>query len=284
MTRLRRALLFMPGDDRRKIEKGVAAAPDSVIIDLEDGVALNRKAEARAVIAMALAELDFGPVEKIVRINPIGSGLEADDLAAVLPARPEAIMLPKVESAEQVDWVHRQADLPLLLMIETAKGLINLKEIAAAPGVAAVCFGADDYTASVGGTRTRDRDSVNLLFARSAIAAHAAAFDLQAIDTPFVNLQDEAWLRDETHAIVALGYSGKLAIHPKQVAPILEAFRPTPEEVERARRLVQAHDEHQARGAGAFAFEGRMVDMPVIRAARNVLARAGERRGEAVGE
>ncbi len=275
MTHLRRALLFMPGDDRRKIEKGIAAAPDSVIMDLEDGVALNRKAEARAVIATALAELDFGPVEKVVRINPIGSGLEADDLAAVLPARPEAIMVPKVESAEQVDWVHRQTDLPLLLMIETAKGLINLKEIAAAPGVAALCFGADDYTASVGGTRTRDRDSVNLLYARSAVAAHAAAFDLQAIDTPFVNLQDEAWLRDETRAIVDLGYSGKLAIHPKQIAPILEAFRPASEEVERARRLVQAHGEHQARGAGAFAFEGRMVDMPVIRAARNVLARAG---------
>ncbi len=134
MTRLRRALLFMPGDDRRKIEKGIAAAPDSVIMDFEDGVALNRKAEARAVIAAALAELDFGPVEKVVRINPIGSKLEADDLAAVLPACPEAIMIPKVESAEQVDWVHRQTDLPLLLMIETAKGLINLKEIAAAPG------------------------------------------------------------------------------------------------------------------------------------------------------
>ncbi|MBI3242614.1 MAG: CoA ester lyase [Chloroflexi bacterium] len=275
MTRLRRALLFMPGDDRRKIEKGIAAQPDSVIMDLEDGVALNRKAEARVVIAAALTELDFGSVERVVRINPIGSGLEADDLTIALPARPEAIMLPKAESAEQIDWLHRQTDLPLLLMIETAKGLINLKEIAAVPGVAALCFGADDYTASVGGARTRDRDSANLLYARSAIAAYAAAFDLQAIDTPFVNLQNEAWLRDETRAIVELGYSGKLAIHPKQIAPILEAFCPSPEEVERARRLVQAHEEHQAKGAGAFAFEGRMVDMPVIRAAHNVLARAG---------
>jgi citrate lyase beta subunit len=275
MIRLRRALLFMPGDDRRKIEKGIAAAPDSVIMDLEDGVALNRKAGARAVIAAALAELDFGPVEKIVRINPIGSGLEADDLAAVLPARPEAIMVPKAESAEQVERLHHQTNLPLLLMIETAKGLINLKEIAVAPGAAALCFGADDYTASVGGVRTRD--GLNLLYARSAIAAHAAAFGLQAIDTPFVNLHADAetWLRDETRAIVELGYSGKLAIHPKQITPILEAFRPTPEEVARARRLVAAHDEHQAHGSGVFAFEGRMVDMPVIRAAYNVLARAG---------
>ncbi len=275
MTRLRRALLFMPGDDRRKIEKGIAAAPDSVIMDLEDGVALNRKAEARSIIVTALVELDFGPAEKVVRINPIGSGLEADDLAAILPARPEAIMIPKIESAEQVVWMHGQTDLPLLLMIETAKGLIHLKEIAAAPGAAAVCFGADDYTASVGGARTGD--GLNLLYARSAIAAHAAAFALQAIDTPFVNLHAdaEALLREETHAIVELGYSGKLAIHPKQIATILEVFRPSPEEVGRARRLVQAHDEHQTKGAGAFAFEGRMVDMPVIRAAHNVLARAG---------
>jgi citrate lyase beta subunit len=273
MIRLRRVLLFMPGDDRRKIEKGLAARPDSVIMDLEDGVALNRKAEARAVIARAIAELDFGPVEKIIRINPVGSGLEADDLAAALPCHPDALMIPKVESAEQVEWVNGQTDRPLLLMIETAKGLINLKEIAAAPGVAALCFGADDYTASLGGVRTRD--GLNLSFARTAIALHAAAFDRQAIDTPFVDLGDEEALRAETRTIVELGYAGKLAIHPKQIAPIVETFRPAPEEVERARRLVAAHDEHQARGTGAFAFEGRMVDMPVIRAAHNVLARAG---------
>jgi len=275
--RLRRVLLFMPGDDRRKIEKGVAARPDSIIMDLEDGVALNRKAEARAVIAQAVAELDFGPVEKVIRLNPVGSGLETDDLAAALPSGPDALMIPKVESAEQVEWVHRQTDRPLLLMIETAKGLINLKDIAATAGVAALCFGADDYTASIGGLRMHERDALNLLFARSTIAAHAAAFDLQAIDTPFVNLADEEALRAETRIILELGYAGKLAIHPRQIAPIIETFRPSPEEIDRAQRLVAAHDEHQAKGTGAFAFEGRMVDMPVIRAAYNILARAGSR-------
>ncbi len=273
--RPRRALLFMPGDDRRKIEKGIATKPDCVIMDLEDGVALNRKTEARHTIVAALNELDFGGVEKIARINALDAGLAEAELAVILPAKPEALLVPKIESPEQVSWIRKRIpdDLPLLIMVETARGIVNLKEIAAAPGLEALIFGAEDLIASSGGIRTRSNHEVH--FARSALALHAAAFGLQALDMVFVDLQDEAGLRAESRAALELGYSGKTAIHPRQIAPIIETFTPTPAEIDRAQRLVQAHEENQASGAGAFAFEGKMVDMPVVRAAQALLARAG---------
>lgn len=273
--RPRRSLLFMPGADRRKIEKGIAAKPDCVIMDLEDGVAVNRKTEARQTIVAALKELDFGSVEKIVRINTLDSGLTEDELEAVLPAKPDAILVPKIESSDQVAWVlHRlPEDLPLLIMIETAKGIVNLKDIAAVPGLSALVFGAEDLIASVGGIRTSSNHEV--AYARSALAVHAAAFDLQALDMVFVNFNDEAGLRAESRSALELGYGGKTAIHPKQVVPITETFTPSPEEVDRARRIVEADRQNQASGSGAFAFEGKMVDRPVVRAAEAVLARAG---------
>ncbi len=276
MTFLRRAILFMPGDDRRKIKKGITSAPDSILMDLEDAVALNRKAEARAVTASALSELDFSRAEKLVRINQIDSGLAGDDLAAILPARPDGIVIPKVESPEQIEWARRRLpdEMPLLIMIETARAVINLKELAATPGLTGLAFGAEDFIASVGGVRTRAGWEV--FHARSAIALHAAAFNLASIDMVFTDLRGEAEpdLRAEARAAVELGYSGKFAIHPKQIAPIVEAFMPSPEEAARARRLVAAYDEQQAKGFGAFTFEEKMVDMPMLRAAQAVLARA----------
>jgi len=273
----RRALLFMPGDDRRKIEKGIAAQPDCVIMDLEDGVAVNRKVEARNTIVAALHELNFGSVEKIVRLNALDSGLTDTELAAVLPARPDAILIPKIESPEQVAWVVQRLpdQLPLLIMIETAKGIVNLKDIAATPGLTALIFGAEDLIASVGGIRTTNNHEV--AYARSALALHAAAFDLQALDMVYVNFNDETGLRAESRSALELGYCGKTAIHPKQIVPITETFTPSPAEVERARRIVEANLQNQASGSGAFAFEGKMVDRPVVRAAEAILARANVR-------
>ena len=273
--RPRRALLFMPGDDRHKIEKGIAAQPDCVIMDMEDGVALNRKAEARATIVAALNELDFGSVEKIARLNALDSGLAESELAAIVPAKPDALLVPKIESSDQVVWLRRRLpdELPLLIMIETAKGVVNLKEIASAPGLSALVFGAEDLIASVGGVRTRSNHEV--AYARNAIAIHAAAFGLQALDQVYVDFDDEPGLRAEARAALEMGYSGKTAIHPKQIVPITETFTPSAEEVDRARKIVRVFEASQAGGAGAFAFEGKMVDMPVVRAAQSILARAG---------
>ena len=274
--RLRRCLLFMPGDDLKKIQKGISLGVDVVVMDLEDGVALNRKAEARATIAMALRDLDFGRSERMVRLNPIGSGLEHDDFAAVLPHQPDSLMLPKVERAEQIQWVSQQLEgtsIRLLPIIETARGIVNLKAIATAGDrLDALIFGAEDLAGDIGATRTAAGWEV--FYARSAVVTHAAAFDLQAIDTLCLDFNDEAALIADAQFGAQMGFSGKLAIHPKQVNVIQTIFTPTHEQIAAAQRLIAAHDEQQAHGTGAFALDGKMIDMPTIRAAQQVLAKA----------
>jgi citrate lyase beta subunit len=163
--------------------------------------------------------------------------------------------------------------IKLIALIETARGVVNLREIAQAdPRLVALMFGAEDLAGDIGAERTEEGREV--FYAKSAVVIHAAACGLQAIDTPYVNFQDLQGLRAEALASMRMGYSGKLAIHPDQVGPIVQVFTPTPEQVRRARQLIDAHDAYQANRAGVFAFEGRMVDMPMIRAAEHVLARA----------
>jgi len=283
----RRALLFMPGDDRHKIEKGAAMDVDAAIMDLEDGVALNNKAAARQTTAAALREVDFGHTERLVRINPvIEGGVWRDDLNGIIEGHPDGCVIPKVENADQVKQAAEQltraersygwldGSIRLWAIIETARGIINLKEIVESdPRLTALIFGAEDLAGDIGAIRTHDGWEVH--YARSAVVLYAKAYGLAAIDTPFVDLSpDETHLIAETEQALSMGYTGKLAIHPKQVAPIQKVFTPTQEQIQRAKVLIDAHLAQQASGRGVFEFEGRMVDMPMIRAAESILARA----------
>jgi len=282
--RARRALLYVPGDDRHKIEKSLTLGVDCICMDMEDGVALNRKAEARATIARALQELDFGRSERLARINPVGSGLEKDDIEAVLPHHPDGIVIPKIESPEQIQWasgIIEAAELShgwpvnsirLIVDVETARGILNLKEIACHSRLDALIFGAEDFAASVGATRTAEAWEV--FYARSAVVTAASAYGLHAIDMVTIDFRDIERVRREAEYGARLGYTGKQIIHPNQVAPVQEAFTPDDEAIAHARRLVEAFDEHQAKGSGAFALDGKMIDMPLVKAAQNVLARA----------
>ena len=282
--RVRRALLFMPGDDRRKIEKGATFDVDAVIMDLEDGVALSRKAEARATSDAALREVDFGTTERLVRINPVGSVFHSDDLT-IINAQPDGIVLPKVDSAAAIRAVDdaltavetaqgwTPGGIALLAIIETALGVVNLREIAASsPRLQALIFGAEDLAGDMGAVRTAS--GWEGFYARSAVVLHAKAYGLQAIDTPFVHLYDEHALIAETDQALYMGYTGKLAIHPQQVEPIQRTFTPTAEQIAQAQALIAAYADHQANGSGVFVFEGKMIDMPMIRAADAVIARA----------
>lgn len=284
--RPRRALLYMPGDDRHKIAKAAALEVDAACMDLEDGVALDRKDEARATIARALAELEFGASERLVRINPVGSGRESADLEAVVPARPDAIVVPKVADAGQIAWVSAMlgklegkhglepGSVGMLAIIESARGVVNLKEIAGADArLQALIFGALDLAADIHAAATPGAEELG--YARQAVVLHAAAFGLDAIDIVAVDFKDLEALGVEARRGAAMGFAGKQVIHPAQVPVVQAAFTPTAEEVDAARRIVQAHEEHQARGTGAFALDGKMVDMPVVRAAQSVLRRAG---------
>src|SRR5512133_3077089 len=199
--RSHRALLYVPGSDLHKIEKAATLDVDGVILDLEDGVAVNRKDEARMIIAQALARLDFGRSERLVRINPFYSGRAQADLEAVLPGKPDAIVVPKVDSPSiltEVDEIISRAEeamnldkgsIEVIAVIESAKSFINLPEICdASPRLTGLIFGAEDLTADAGMTRTPA--GTELLYTRSALALHAAAFNLQAIDMVQTNFSD----------------------------------------------------------------------------------------------
>jgi citrate lyase beta subunit len=283
--RPRRCLLYMPGDSRRKIEKAATLDVDCICMDLEDGVAASRKAAARATVLAALRELDFGRSEKLVRLNPFGSGLEAEDLAATLDGHPDGYVLPKVQGAAGVRWLDEAltaaeaargwpaGSLAMVAIVESAWGVLNLREICeAGPRLQALIFGGEDLAADLGAIRTPEAWEV--FHARSAIVLHAAAFGLPAIDLVSVDYHNLEALAAEARFGAALGYSGKQAIHPNQVGPLQAAFTPSPEAVAQARRIVDAHTAHQASGVGAFALDGKMVDAPIVKAAQRVLGRA----------
>lgn len=280
----RRALLYMPGDDWKKIVKATTLGVDCICMDMEDGVAVSRKAEARVTIAKALRELDFGASEKLARVNSIGSGWERDDIDAVLPFRPDGIVIPKVESREQVEWGSRLIEaaelkygwtlnsIRMLVGVETALGILNLKEIAAHPRLDGIIFGGEDYAASVGARRTRE--AVELLYARQAVVAACAAFGLQAIDIVYIDFKDAEGLRLEAEQGAGFGFSGKQIIHPNQVEVTQAAFTPSDEALEEARRIVETFEASQKEGKGAYALDGKMIDMPLLKNAQKTLARA----------
>ncbi len=283
--RARRAILYVPGDDLHKIRKAASLDVDSICMDLEDGVASNRKEQARLTIVEALSKIDFGRSERLARINAIGSGLETDDLKAVLPAQPDGIVVPKVEEGEQVRWVSEEItaverergwpvnSIPLIILVESARGTVNLAEIAsAASRLEAIIFGAEDLAGDVGMVRTRPGWEV--LYARSAVVLHAAACNLLAIDMVFVDLEDQSGLREEALQGAQMGFAGKQIIHPNHVSPVQEAFTPSDLAITQAQQVIEEFASHQRDGQGAFALYGRMVDAPAVKAAERVLDRA----------
>ena len=283
--RVRRAILYMPGSDWRKIEKATRLDVDSICMDLEDGVALSRKEEARETVVKALKTLDFGSTEKLVRINAVGSGMEEADLDVIVPFNPDGIIIPKVSSAADVQWVSERLvelektipdlgePIHILALIESAIGIVNLKEIANSDSrLKVLIFGAEDLAGDVGAVRTPEGNEV--LYARSAVVTHAAAYNLQAIDMVATDFKGMDTLFQESRRGVELGYDGRQIIHPKQIGEVQRAFTPSDKEIEKAKVLIEAFTKHQERGVGGFEIDGKMVDMPNLKAAENVLRKA----------
>ncbi|GAB4547998.1 MAG: CoA ester lyase [Anaerolineales bacterium] len=274
----------MPGDNWKMITKALTLGVDSICMDMEDGAAVNKKAEARATIVKALQELDFGKSEKLARINAVGSGWEAEDIQSVLPQRPDGIVIPKVESYDQIEWAAALIEaeelkrgwalnsIRILIGIETAKGILNLKEIAAHPRLDALIFGGEDFAASVGATRTKE--AAELLYARQAVIIAASAYDLQPLDIVTIDYKDIPALRAESEFGARLGFAGKQIIHPAQVEPVQTAFTPDDKSIAYARRIVETFEASQKEGKGAYSLDGKMIDMPLLRNAQKVLARA----------
>jgi citrate lyase beta subunit len=267
-----RSILFVPGHRPERFGKALATGADAVVIDLEDAVPPGEKAAARAA-ALARPAPPAG-VALGIRMNPLPSAEGIADLTALLgPEAPDFLMLPKVEAAEELRIVARafahHARAPqLVALIESAEGLARAGAIAAEPGCAALGFGGVDLAADLGCQVAWEP----LLPHRAALVAAAARGGRGVVDVPFLALDDEAGLAEETRRVQALGFTGKLAIHPRQVATIQAVLTPPPEQVAWARRILAAME--QAAG-GVCVVDGKMVDAPVARAARRVLARHG---------
>ena len=281
----RRSLLFTPGDSRRKINKIKDLAADAIILDLEDAVAVSVKETARQIVCQALINVDFAGTERLVRLNSPATAFFSADLTAVSRAKPDGLIIPKVESSavlEQIDAALTETELAhnwqagtirLLVLIETALGIMNLKEIAqSTPRLDALLFGAEDLAADVGAVRSQL--GTEIFYGRSVVVTAAAAYDLQAIDTVFVDVRDLEGLKEDAILARSMGYRGKMAIHPDQIAAINDVFSPTRAEIAKAQQLLEQAALHHDSGSGVFTLDGRMIDAPMIRSAESLLERA----------
>lgn len=277
MSAAPRSWLFVPADSEKKITKALASDADAVILDLEDSVAEARKPAARTIAAKALARAGEGP-QRWVRINPLGSGLCEDDIAAVAALPIAGLVLPKAESGADVARLAAMldgADLRIhAVATETAASLFGLGAYAGAPRLAAMSWGAEDLSAALGASSKYDADgrlSFTFRMARSLCLAGAVAAGAQPVDGIFADFRDADGLRAEAEAAAREGFTGKLAIHPDQIAAINAAFTPPEEAVAAARRIVAAFAADP--DAGAIALDGRMLDRPHLVGAERLLAR-----------
>jgi len=262
------ALLFCPADRPERYAKAADRA-DTVILDLEDAVAPAAKEAARS----ALADSALSPGRTVVRLNAVGTPDFALDCDVVRQTAYRTVMLAKTESPDDVAAVRAAlGDVDVIVLCETASGVVEAVAIARAHGVSALMWGAEDLVASLGGTSSRTSDGTYravALQARSQVLLAAGAAGRAAIDAVYVDIADTKGLAVEADDAVASGFTAKACIHPNQVAVIRGAFAPTDDEVERARALLAAAEQER----GVFIYEGRMVDEPILRHARSVIAR-----------
>jgi citrate lyase subunit beta/citryl-CoA lyase len=275
----------VPGSTPERIAKAVATAADGIILDLEDAVAPAEKPRAREWVVAALRGVDFRGHERIVRVNPLEGPYGREDLAAVVPAAPDAILVPKVGGAADVSRLEEElgrlegaAGLPpggirLHLLIETVAGVLNAVEIARASARAvALLFGAGDLARETRGRLVPSRAPE--LHALSQVLLAARAAGVEALDTPHFALDDAPGLEAHARFAADLGYDGKAVIHPGQIDVVNRVFTPTAEAVAEARRVLAAYDEAAAQGSGALALDGHFVDAVHVEMARQTLARA----------
>ena len=275
MTTPPRSWLFVPADSDKKVAKAIVSAADAIIFDLEDSVVPERKAAARALLK-GLGPRGGGP-RWWVRINPIGSDAHKDDLELLALSDVEGIVLPKAESgADIIQLSHRTGNIPIhAIVTETAASLFGLLSYRDAKSpLVAMSWGAEDLSSALGAS-SKYEASGELAFtyrlARSLCLAGAVAAGVQPVDGVFADFRDEQGLTKEARAAAAEGFTGKLAIHPAQVAPINAAFTPSPEEIAHARAIIAAFDADLQ--AGVLSIDGKMVDRPHLIQAQRVIER-----------
>lgn len=288
MANLRRSALYVPGDSAKMLQRSAAVPSDMLLLNLEDGIAWSQKGIARENVAGSLKSIDFGNREIVVRINPPGTEIGIGDLARIVPLRPNGICLPKVEKAAEIQAADNaiteleiRSGMPagsirLHAMIESAGGLLRSPEIAAAsPRMSSLIFGSADYATDVRCQPGEDR--LELLLALQAIVTSARSAGIDAIDAPCFDIRNRDLLRREAAHARRLGFDGKSAIHPDQLAIINQTFDVTPEEVAWAERAIAELDEAENRGKALTTFEGKLLENPHRAAAEHILSRRDRR-------
>lgn len=285
---LKRSWMFVPGHRQRMIDKAMGLNTEAIMLDIEDGVAPSEKDTARKLIGEALgrARLPNSPT-RFVRINAIGHERMDSDLEAVLRPGLDGLVLPKVETQEEVLTVEgivterepglgmEQGIVGFLIAIESPKGLLNAAAIASCSSrVMGLMFGAEDFSREIGLPLVREGEAQDLIYARSAIVIAAASAHVEVVDGVWVDLNNTDGLWGFARQSRRLGFSGMSLIHPSQIDPINSVFSPTQEEMDYAQKVVNAYDEAVARGDGSISFGGQLLDRPIVERARRTLALA----------
>ena len=272
-NRLRRNRLYIPGNNPNLLQNISVFSADTIILDLEDAVAQTEKDAARFLVKYALQNVDFKNSEEGVRINPLDTSFGNADAEMAVKNGAEIIFLPKTENARQVKELEKivcDKDIWISPIIETAKGVLNANEIAgASPKVAMLCFGAEDFTRDIGAERTKE--GKELFLARSMIVIAAKANGIQVSDTVFSDVDDVEGLEAETRFVKSLGFDGKGVIHPNQIEIINKVYKPIPEEIEYAKKVLDALETAKKQGKGTASLGRKMIDKPVAERAKRIL-------------
>ncbi len=284
---LLRSLTFVPGNRANMLERGLSFPADVVMVDLEDSVPPGEKAAACALAVEWAPRLAAAGRRVMVRVNALDTGLTAGELAAIVSPQLSGISIGKGNTAWDLQQVDRllapleaKAGIPagtvkVIPWIETAMAIVHVYEMArASQRIAGIAFGAEDYTNDMGVIRSDFGEEC--YYARAAVAVAARAAGVAGLDGPFVGFRDPEGLRRDAGAARQLGYTGKFAIHPAQIDIINETFTPHPDDVAYARRVLAAWEEAEAAGRGSLSIDGRMVDVPVVKRAQNLLALVAE--------
>ncbi|MBU3196800.1 HpcH/HpaI aldolase/citrate lyase family protein [Clostridium algidicarnis] len=274
MKKLRRTMLFMPGNNPGMLQNAAILGADSIILDLEDAVSITEKDSARVLVREAIKNVDYSSVEVVVRINPLDTEFGHLDLDVIARTKPDSIMVPKADEDEireaheilnkiEEEEGFEKGSIKIIPLIETAFGLETVYNVInASKRVVAILLGGEDLTSDLGIKRTKDGEEI--FYARNRVATVCRAFKIDSIDTPFTDTNDFEGLEKDTLKAKGLGLTGKSAINPRQIDSIHSVFAPTKEEVNHALRVLKAMEQAEREGKGVFSLDGKMIDAPII--------------------
>ncbi|MFA6849717.1 MAG: aldolase/citrate lyase family protein [Selenomonadaceae bacterium] len=283
-TKLRRTMMFVPGNSPKMINSADIYGADSLMFDIEDSIAVTEKDTARILVAQALKSIKFHS-ETVVRINhPTQTPFGLDDLKVILPSKPNLIRLPKVEDISEVELVAKEIErvekengwpegtINIISAIESVKGLYNVREICKHPRMVAIALGAEDFIANLKTQRTKT--GIELYYVRSQILMAARDAEIQCMDTVFSDVKDMEGFEREVSNSRDMGFDGKSVIHPKQITEVHRLYTPTDTQIAKALKVLDAYDDAQKNHKGVLAVDGKMIDGPIVVRAQRVVDQA----------